>query len=124
MTGRDILALYDIGTMRLPVPKEPTTRKDLHDPLASNRRVCAVVLLAGCKQEPPKPKAGDAWEVNWPGGSVKIDPEKGVDVKAPGVDVNYDKDRGVKVKTPRTDVNVDKDRGVEVKTPGADVQVK
>jgi hypothetical protein len=87
--------------------------------------VCvAVAILAGCKQEPPPPKAGDSFEINWSGGSVKIDPEKGVDVKASDVDVKYDKDRGVKVKTPRTDVNVDKDEGVEVKAPGTDVQVK
>lgn len=68
----------------------------------------AIALCAGCKKEPPQPKAGDAFEVKWPGGSVKIDPAKGVDVKAPGVDVKYDQDGGVKVKTPAADVRVDK----------------
>ncbi len=84
----------------------------------------AVLLLVGCKKDVRQEKAGEPWEVTWPGGSVKIDPEKGVDVKAPGVDVNVDKSRGVKVKTPRTDVNVDRDRDVEVTAPGTDVQVK
>ena len=84
----------------------------------------ALVLLVGCKQDVREDKAGEAWEVTWPGGSVKIDPEKGVDVQAPGVDVNVDKDRGVKVKAPHTDVHVDKDQGVEVKAPGTDIHVK
>jgi hypothetical protein len=84
----------------------------------------AVLLLVACKRDAREEKAGEPWEITWPGGSVKIDPEKGVDVKAPGVDVNVDRDRGVKVKAPHTDVNVDKDRGVEVKAPGTDVKVK
>jgi hypothetical protein len=60
----------------------------------------AVLLLVACKRDAREEKAGEPWEITWPGGSVKIDPEKGVDVKAPGVDVNVDRDRGVKVKAP------------------------
>ena len=88
----------------------------------------ARLLLMGCTQNAREERAGsgssEAWEVKWPGGSVKIDPKRGVDVKAPGVHVNVDKDRGVKVKAPHTNVKVDKDQGVQVQAPGTDVQVK
>jgi hypothetical protein len=53
-------------------------------------------------------ESGQGIEIQWPGGSVKIDPDEGVKVKAPGVDVEVDQKKGVDVDTPGVDVRVRK----------------
>lgn len=50
---------------------------------------------------------GDGFEIQWPGGSVKVGGDGGVDVKAPGVDVNTKPGEQVKVRTGDVDVDVD-----------------
>ena len=56
-------------------------------------------------------QSGEGFEINWPGGSVKIGEDGGVDVKAPGVDVNTKPGEGVKVKAGDVDVDVDLKQG-------------
>ncbi len=73
----------------------------------------AITLFMGCSDTGTKGASdkgtGKGIEVQWPGGSVKIDPEKGVDVQAPGVDVQVDRDRNVGVRAPGVDVDVQRE---------------
>lgn len=63
--------------------------------------------------------AGNGFEIQWPGGSVKVGKDGGVDVKAPGVDVNTKPGGNVKVKAGGVDVDVDVDTNKNLQ-PGSD----
>ena len=70
----------------------------------------ALATLLGCSEKGTKGSAKDSGggiEVEWPGGSVTIDPEKGVDVKAPGVGVQVEKGKKVGVQAPGVDVKLE-----------------
>lgn len=53
-------------------------------------------------------EGGDGFEIQWPGGSVKVGKDGGVDVKAPGVDVNTKPGGDVRVKAGGVDVDVNR----------------
>jgi hypothetical protein len=59
----------------------------------------ALATLPGCSDRGAKESEGGI-EVQWPGGSVKIDPDKGVDVQAPGVGVQVKKGAKVDIDAP------------------------
>jgi hypothetical protein len=47
-----------------------------------------AAVCTGCDNKPaPKANENKPLEINAPGVEVKVDPQRGVDVKAPGVDV-------------------------------------
>jgi len=89
-----------------------------------------MAVLSGCERGEDSRAGGssggsdEGFEIQWPGGSVKIGRDTGVDVRAPGVDVRVNDETGVKVKAPGVDVNANSKDGVGVKAPGVDVRVE
>ena len=84
----------------------------------------AAAGCEGCGSRSGTHEGEGGINIQWPGGSVQVDPNTGdTRVKTKNVDVDAGLQRGAHVRTPK--VNVDADaQGVDVKAPGVKVDVK
>ena len=85
---------------------------------------CEGSASSGSKDADSAAKQDDSGiTVEWPGGSVKVDPKTGdTRVDANGVEVDAGLERGARVRTPKVDVDAGA-KGVDVQAPGVKVDI-